>query len=483
MSTYGNPFKRTYKAVSFILILLPLFFSCSFISFEKLHISSNISDYGDSLNEPYVRIDFSIEPIRRTIEEITVLKNTNKAVQTDFIWSGNSLYIKPHTEWENGVFYSLSMDGRAEMQDGRSYKVFFNTYFYYGGNTNYLKLQSYEPEKESTVQNQTPIVLHFNKSVNRNSFYESFNIKPSLAYSVLFEENDTKITITPNNQWPINTVYVWSIKNLKAEDSYPLYPADEYRFFTPINIEHPYILDVCPVTKISNGFHFETGTDIDSHIRRKDAIGFIFSKQPDYDSLLSAFGIKPSLKGYIIPDTADTKRYIYIPQENYTIKERYCIRVSTVLTDTFGLPMVNTFEKFFTSADVFLSVSEIKINNISVPFGPKDTAPITDIVMHSPSLIISIRFSTTISDTPAIIKALSLTPVFPATADSPVIRYVSWDPTKTQTEITWENCSYNGQGIDNFYTLTIPGTKSGITNGLGDYMEDTVCAHIRFPKQ
>lgn len=467
--------------IMFFLLLLHT--SCSFITFERLHIRTNVSEYGCILNEPSIRVDFSIEPVHRSIEEITALKAANKAVQADFEWNGSSLYIKPHKGWEKGRAYTLTLDGNAEMKDKRFYKVFSDNYFYYGSTTDYLILQSYEPQKEATIQNKEPLVLLFNKSVNRNSFHDVFNITPSLAYSVLFEENDTKITITPQNTWPINGVYTWSIKNLKAKDGYPLHPGDTYRFFTPTDSEHPTVISVCPVTQTLAGFQFDTGTNIDLHIREKKAIGFIFSKQPDYDSLRSAFSIEPSLKGYLLPDPDDKKRYIYIPQENYGIHERYRIKISTSLTDTTGLPLVREFEKFFTSADEFLTISEIKINNMPVAFGPKHTAPITDIHMSAEPLTVSIRFSTAISDTPALIKNISLSPVFPATANSPHVESVHWDPTGTETTTIWKNFSYNSPGIDNFYTLTIPGTKSGITNGSGSYMEDTICAHIRFPKQ
>jgi hypothetical protein len=87
---------------------------------------------------------------------------------------------------------------------------------------------------------------------------------------------------------------------------------------------------------------------------------------------------------------------------------------------------------------------------------------------------ITLKFSLPFSPEAMVGAALeiALDPWFPLSISSAVLKAVSWSSEDTLL-LEWEGLEPGLPGEPHFYRLTVPGGKSGITNGRGSHMKDT----------
>jgi hypothetical protein len=460
---------------------------CGFATFEQLDISSNLGERDDVLDDAFLRVDFSISPDHESVEKLFSLRAAGEATDAEFLWADRVLSIRPRDGWIKGRQYSCSLSGKILMGDGRTYTSDFIRFFYYMDPSGSIGVSSFSPGNDSFVGANDPLVIRFSKPVDISSFTEKFSLSPDREKKTVFSTDGTVATVIPLSGWQINTVYTWSLTDLRSADGYGLSQSYSNRFRSSETIAYPEVLSVCPVS-VTNGVYLYLPGSIDGVVRNMDAIGVVFSNAIDASSAISALTIEPSIKGYSIADPSNADRIVFIPQEPYNTESRYRLEIAATAKSSDGLALREPYTCFFTSGNQWLSVTDILLDGTDNIVSSVGADPIAEHTMIAPvtpgddyEITVAVSFSSAINEEKknAVVKAIQVSAYFPATADIPYLTMVSWNPGNTVVTMRWKNFSASSSTISNYYTVKITGGTSGVTNGRGEFLKEDACVFFK----
>ncbi len=469
-----------------LLLLLPLLiYSCSFIEFKDLEISFNISENQRYFSKNYISIDFSYTPKTTDNEKCIVLKENEKAVNIDITWKENYCLINPSEGWKKGLPYELTVQGTVYTKDNGNYKVDYARYFTYGDKEKLFKLTSVSIKDGTTISEKTPIEFTFNKEINQVSFNENFKLSPHVEYETIF--NNNKVTIAPLENWQINTFFEWNFENLKSNENYYINKKNSGFFKTPDDTEIPYVVSTDIVSIFENTYTW-LNRDL-SLIVNGQAIGFIFSKSMDYDSIRNSLTFSPALKGDLIklPDS-DDKKFIYIPSADFKLDTQYKMLLSTNAKDNNGHTLKEEFIKLFKSANNYITINKIyqehsqQGTDDTIIYDGQDASIINTIELPTGQnkISITIELSTPIEAEFKYIaeNSINISLVFPNTESNPSISSISWNSTNDKMRIDLKDLSKGNQDRPVYYKINITGGENGIKNKSGEYMKESLCVNF-----
>ncbi len=470
----------------FLLLLLPFFiFSCSFIEFNDIELSFNISENQRFFSKDNLRIDFSYTPKTTDNEKCIVLKENEKAINIDIKWKEKYCLIKPSEGWKNGVPYELTVQGTVYTESNGNFKVDYTRYFTYGDKSKLFILSSVSINDGTNISEKTPIVYNFNKEINQVSFIENFKLSPHIDYETLFQKN--KVTIIPLENWPINTFFEWSFENLKSSDNYFINKKNSGFFKTPDDTEIPYVVSTDIVSIFDDSYTW-LNRDL-SLIVNGQAIGFVFSKSMDYDSIKNSLTFSPSLKGDLIKlANSDNKKFIYIPSADFKIDTQYKMLLSTNTKDTNGHTLKEEFIKLFKSANSYISVNKIFLEHFqsatedTILYDGQDASIINTIELPTGQnkISVTIELSTPIEPEFKNIaeNSVNISLVFPNTESNPSVSSIKWNLTGDKMTIDLKDLSKGTQDRPVYYKINITGGENGIINKSGEYMKESLCVNF-----
>jgi len=464
---------KTWNKILLILLFIGSMCACKpLITFEYLEITCSVEERQFYYFEEYIHIYFSHKPDKNDVEKKIRLYEDGSAIMLDYTWNGQAITLRPYFNWQKGQSYSLELQGMLKMDDNRTYTAHLYRSFIYGEDGNSFELILNDLHDDI-------LTFQFSKPVLITSFNERFIITPFAEYNTDFTENNSTIIISPKSGWSSNTTYSWSIKNMISADGY-LMKKDFSGLFNGIyDTEQPILEFVCPVDYDISDSLWYTTFELDNNLLEKQAIGFLFSKPMDEAFVVGGVNFSPSISGYFIKET--DMRFIFIPNDFYQLQREYRITISDSIKDTSGLPLYEQQYIFFTTANQFLSVSNITFDDNTLM--PTD-GTIINYSMIPPLLPINpvqlkttIDFSTNIpqENQNAAVSSISLNVLFPDSANNPTLVSAYWSDGGSRLSIEWSGFTISSSIIENYYMLKVSSGQNGVKNRVNEYLEEDVC--------
>jgi hypothetical protein len=465
--------KTKNRIVPITLFSLLLCYCNPFITFEYLDITCSIGEKQDYYADEYVHINFSHKPDKHDVEKKIHLYADGSTVMVDYEWNDSSVSLRPHLLWQKGQFYSLDLQGALKMDDERTYTARLYRTFTYGEEGNAFELLSDE-------LHENILTFQFSKPVLITSFYEKFSLTPFADYHTDFSIDGNIVTISPKNGWSSNTIYSWSIKNMISTDGYLMKKEYSGLLNGITDIKQPILELVCPVDYDISGSIWYTAYTLDNHLLEDQAIGFSFSKPMDEASVAAGISFFPSINGHFVKETE--LRFVFVPNDRYQLSREYRITVSDTIKDSSGLALYEPQYLYFTTANQFLQVTEITFDDNINPM-PTDGTIINYSMMPPVSSSDPVQIKTVINFSTVIpaenrynaVNAISLSVLFPDSANSPLPVSAYWSDGGSRLSIEWSSFTISSGDIKNYYILKVGGGQNGVKNQANEYLEGDVC--------
>jgi hypothetical protein len=458
--------------------------SCTLVTFDKESVSCSLSESQTWFSGDCIQFCFSSEPDRSQAEQDISLQSDSKPVEIRFNWNGSTLSVCPSAAWNKGKLYRITFDGSVSIKNS-SVQVSILRSFTYGNSEDAFCVDN---ESAVTLPDTcaSPLSFSFNRALDETSFLDNFSLSPSCSTVITFTGNKTKAVITPSERWELNTIYRWTLQNIQTADGYYLQKPVSGIFTAVSDTELPELLEVCAVSDTSTDADWLTGRGLDNVIREKQPVGFIFSKSMDIDSVTNGITFSPSISGYMKVVNDACTQFIYIPDTEYRIKQKYTLTAAASIYDKNMLTLYKKYTYTFTPASEYLTVTSMTVNGTSVSLPDEEAIPCT--ISKNPEdayeLTIKCGFSSEINkeQRKAAADCAGLSLLFPLTSVSPVQIKSSWNNTGTILTLTWENFTPSTASVRTYYSFKLTGGNGGLTNGRGEYMEKDVCVTIE-PKE
>ena len=469
-----------------------VFFSCTIVDFTTDYVRCLPSSNDNVFFDEYAVFTFSSEIDKYRAQECISIKYGSVSDNVNFVWDKNTLYAKPQDGWVGGRIYQIMIDGTMQKYNGDSFSVYNKSTVLYGDPACSFSLVS-APSAIVDASEHESLVFEFNKAIRKADFEKTFSILPSKNYRIVPTNNNTIFTVYPKDIWDINTVYTWKIKSIRSEDGWEIQKEYQNTFATVKDIEKPILESICPVSDIdSNAVWYTEITDIDGLIKSKEPIGFIFSKSMNYASIKSGISFSPSISGYFLKDRDSDKKFIYVPEDFYTIGQEYLITISETVQDMHGISLHEKVKKTFHPYEDYLKIGRLSFDGNTVydnpSYNPMLAIPTTvnqTVTANTEGTYnlnnVQIDFSDTVGyeNTAAINNMITLSLLFPLSSKAPIKYSVMWNAGYTGIIISWTNITQSTTDIDTYYTLKITGGKNGIQTSNGQYLKDDVCLIIK----
>lgn len=464
-------------SVPVAIALIGCFCSCAIATFESLDITSNVVSYGQTIEGESVWIDFSGMPEKKCVEGLIELTCGGSSVECAYAWEGSRVLVSPKASWLKDRKYRIALSGTVWLDDGRRYEASFERFFYWSSSNGFLAVNGTSPSMDAEVSPRESLVVSFNKPIDVNSFLGAFSIKPFCNTRFVFSDDNRTVTIEPVSGWSLNEVYTWSFDDILSNDENPLSMPFESRFLSPVDVTIPEVIAVCPVTIGTDVNAFDESVSIDGHLVDDQPFGVVFSEEMSPLSAISALSIEPSIKGYFLKDGASAMRYVFQPLEPYEAGVRYTLRVATSAADALGLTMRLERTFLFTSLNRHLRVLSVTMDDEAgiEDIGDPDRAYSHALVGDAIGIRICFESSIGSECRETVVDKIRVSPLFPSTASSPCLIAARWEDGAKALSMEWKGFTRGVGDIDAFYSLSIVGGRSGVTDGRGQYMEDDVC--------
>lgn len=328
------------KITAFCFVLLStLLFSCADLIIPELKVE-NISH-----DDKCITIRFSNTINQNLAIEAFTLKRDSENQNGTFSFNDSEMIFTPNNKIQEGFHYIVTITTQAEDIYGSSLMLPYVYNFSTKGENGTPEIQSITPEDETVFETAvTQIQITFTKAIKKESFQNSFSLKPSVTYKTDWSQDQKSVTVTFDKPLENSTRYTVTIsKSLQDTDNNFLANQFTSIFTNNQNLETPlYTLysktDTESVELLSTDI-----LSVNENLRTDSYLYLDFSKEIEVDKFSSYFSIKPSLSYSIEPDY-HTNKAIKITFSNKAEwdKEQYLITIKKGITDTFSNPTSET---------------------------------------------------------------------------------------------------------------------------------------------
>ena len=462
-------------------VLPLLLFSCALISFDEYGVSCSRNPAARYFEGERIDFSFNCDVVHYYAEQAVTIKSGNHRYDAEYVWDGRSLSVKPEAGWIRGKPYLVSIDGLMHTENDASFQAYAVCAFIYGNEADRFFALSL-PERRYDTDLQTKLVFSFNKKIEESQFEKAFSLSPAAEYSTALSDDGKTVVVSPSPNWKMNTTYAWTVKRLFSSDGFEMQETLSNTFSTKEDPENPALAALCPVTDMSPDAPWLTDIPLDKNISEKQAIGFVFSKPMDFDSVKDAVSISPPISGYMIRCGDSSERFLFVPEEHYKSGVEYTLSISASAQDKNGMPLFEKYIHCFYAADVHFSVIGLLLDADAV--SDFSGGCIKHVFYKNADgdgeLTAHILFSHALADDflTAAANAVTASLLFPFTSSSPVKTAVFWNEDRTRLTVTWTRFTVSTSDVLSYYRLKIAGGPSGITDGRGGYMEKDICINL-----
>jgi len=420
-----------------------------------------------------VTVSFNTGMVKNS-ENVLQVTSDNGVMKGDLLWDGNNLHFIPVPGWTAGIRYTLSLSGTVRSIDGRELRIEHFVSFYAVNSNDPPALENHYPADGGSIgTGDTVLEFYFSRPMDRLSTESALTIEG--IGNKIFEwlNEDKKLKVIPDKALSPWVSYRWNLRETaKSSDGVPLAKTYSGYFTTDIDRILPRVTSVFPVLN-SGGSWYPTGANIETGLASGQGIAVEFNK-PMGDNALRSVRIEPSLTGRT--EYLSEKSIVYIFTRDPEPETAYTLIVSADTRDSEGLKTGDEYRITFTPDIPFLNILSFSagvssnFNNIS----PNMTIPV-QIESGTDKLSFYIRFSLpfTTEEKQNAAQRIILTPFFPRTLAPAALQYVNWI-NNDRIHMEWEGLKKGESGVSHYYKLTIPGGKSGVTNGMGMYMKEDI---------
>lgn len=456
-----------------ILLIFTVIIACGFIDLRPIRYSVKpygLDDVLDNADSPLI-VSFDTEMIKKDAESVIQVYSDHGAVRGDFHWNDNSLYFVPVSGWTAGIKYTLTINGSIRSRDGRELRIQHFVSFYAINKEAPPVLEKHYPaDGESVGTNNFILELHFSTPMDRLSVESSVSIDGIGNKSFEWSDEDKVLKVAAEKTLAVWSSYNWSLKeSAKSTNGVPVPKQYSGSFTTNLDQLLPEVVRVYPVS-FSYGSWSATGAEIETGLALGEGIAVEFNKAMD-ESVLRSTRFEPSLSGRT-EMLADNK-LVYIFTRNPEPETLYTLIISGDTKDTEGLKIGKEYRISFMPDIPYLKVLSFKEGNnpaIENSFSGI-VLPIT-VEEGTGKAVFSIRFSLPLNNEEKqnITQRIILSPFFPKTLPPAALQFVDWF-SNDRVLMRWEGLEAGNDEEKNYYKLTIPGGRGGISAG-GLYMKE-----------
>lgn len=476
------------------LTCLVLLGSCAVIDLRPIGVQTIPGEPYEVLADYYtpVVLIFDTEMDKTVTQQVISVSFSGGGVEGDLRWQGNTLSFTPAAGWIAGRRYTLSLTGEIYSLDGRELRLAQYLPFFAVTRAELPGLASFSPADGASVgvtaEEGGVVILNFSLPMDRRSVEEGFSLDVVGDKKFEWDGDDRILRIssdTPLSPW---TTYHWSLDQALSREGAPLAKPAAAQFTTDLDRSHPLVLEVFPLLRSdppgtqpsSPGSELflpwvRTGAGMENGLGSGQGIGVQFNKPMDEESMRKAVRTEPSLSGNV--EILSPASLVYVPDRDPECETRYTLIVSGDTRDKSGLRMGRDFIGYFTPDIPFLRIPSLSVNG--QPPAAVDDGDISLYYAFPQEGItgitgITLEFSLPFSQEAMVnaVLGISLDPWFPASIGSAVLKAAAWSSENTLF-MEWEGLEPGTPEEPHFYRLTIPGGKSGITNGGGSYIKNT----------
>lgn len=469
-----------------LLLLLFIVFlsSCGFVDLRPIGLTIEPEKADSVLPGQYspVILKFDTEMEKDDAEGIMQISSDMGSVRGDKFWNNNHLYFVPVQGWTAGVRYTLSLTGTIRSVDGRDMRIGRYVSFYAINKNTPPVLEWYSPTNgESTGTNNVVYEFHFSCSMDKPTVESALTLDGTGNKKYEWSSDDKILKIITDKALSPWTAYRWNLKDTaKSIYGVPLPESYSGYFITDLDRTLPQVLDVYPVL-LTDGCWYPTGADIETGLRPGHGVAVLFNK-PMGENALRSMRFDPSLTGRAEYLSEDSIVYIFTRDPEPDLI--YTLTVSGDTRDTEGLKIGSDYRINFAADIPYLDILSIKINDLSVydDFSFLNNVIPANINSATGQLFISIQFSLMFDfeEQQNMPQKINLTPFFPRSLAPVALHYLNWN-SEDRLHLSWEGLKASDD-IPNYYKLTIPGGKGGISPYSGIYMKEDFIIYIEVIK-
>ncbi|MDR2842916.1 MAG: hypothetical protein LBV52_06915 [Spirochaetaceae bacterium] len=471
--------------------------SCEFADLRTINVSVT-PDTSDVILSDYkspVSVNFDTAMKKKETESMLSVTYYDGHVEGDMYWKDNSLVFVPVKGWLPGVRYALNISGVAYAVDGREIYLSFFVTFFAVNNSEAPYIINYEPADGASVgvTKETGACLHFvfSQGMNRRSVEDSFTINGFTGKEFSWNEGSTELFVTSKEKQNAWTAFSWKVgKDSLSCEGVPIVKETSGQFITDIDIKIPKVENVFPVLKMENensGYNWiPSGLEIADGLGPFQGIAVEFSKSMDPVSVNGCIKFEPPLSGTV--DIIAPNTIVFIPTGFPASEVHYKLIVSAGTKDMFGLKIENEYKTEFVPDIPFLKIEKFKFQ------GTRDTVILEDDINNEgyysvyvssvlKKVLCEIVFSvpiTTIQEKADIVRNIRFETFFPSSLSAVALTNAYWLPygTNKVLHLEWEGLLAGSLQNPNYYKLYIPGGTSGVSNGEGSYLRDSLTIYL-----
>ena len=483
------------KIICFCILIF--FTGCGFVDLREIGLATIPSEPYTILDsdDSHVILRFNTAMLEKETESVIQITSPSGSVEGDLRWKGNELHFIPASSWMKGIRYVLKISGTVYSKDGRD--------FYFSRELPFFALSDYPlpylvssdpPDGASTIAfspEETMLRLEFSLPMNRQSTLAALNCDSFDPAKTEWSDDDRVLSVKPLNPLSAWTAYRWSVSDKAlGREGTPLAKTVSGRFITDKDNVFPEIIGVIPLIPAENdsylwGSWMPVDVSLENGLGRGQSIGVKFNKPMDVEKLRNALSFDPALPGRTAVVASD--RVVYVPDRNPDPETFYTLKISGEVKDTRGLKMGSDYSVIFKSDIPFLRVYSLILEDKPTEiFEPEKNTIFPVMVEEADDGVIRfvLRFSTPLSVEAKIdaVSRISLTPFFPGHLGTMSIRSVRWIGSD-RVRMEWNGAECGKDNEPHFYKLSLPGGRTGISNGEGSYLREEIYYYFEAVKK
>jgi hypothetical protein len=487
-----------------VCIIAVMIISCGFMDLRPISYELTPREQNTVLETSDAAISISFETKmdngNQKIEKLINVTSLDGNVECDINWEGNTVYYRPLKGWTSGLRYTFKIDGEIEAEDGRKDTASASVSFFALSDDDPPRISECTPKDGGvlaiTTERSAKLRFVFSKDMDTRSVEDSFSIEG--IRDLEFKWTTKNEMVVTGKQFDVWKYYTWSLKKgAKSAEDIPTTKAYSGTFTIDIDRTLPAVKKIYPVFKnemllgggynwqSSGAYWYNSGVKNNPLLGYKQAIAIEFTKVMDNDSVSNCVSIEPSLSGTV--EKFSSKTIIFILNNETEPEKEYTLKISADTKDVYGLKMTDEKQIRFKSDLEFLKITKIAFNgtevasddnnkslssmNVSANTNQSDKLFPIDFTFSQP---FSIQNKT---DMPT---KITFTPYFPSLPAIPQIK-IHWT-SEMNLSCHWDNIEYGDDDIPHYYKLTIPGGQSGINNGQGSYLKESISIIVEVKK-
>ena len=339
---------RTLGIFIFVFILLFLF-SCDILRNGVFEVSG--WNPGDGYHDPSlieVRLVFSLEPDRNSVERSFLLSENGQTLSGHFSWKGNTMIFTPASPLAANKDYLITLKTDAQDTKGLNLEKQFEAAFTTRPGTGRPFPIASTPEDGGVItESRGRVELLFSAPMNRSSL-QHLSFYPSVSGVWALEQHNCLAVFTPSENWTNGRSYRLNIGGETADEKETETGREQALHFSAgIDLDAPELLYAC-VIDINNTvvavLCADDGTTAENAGWEKDyKLGLKFSEPVEVMSVTSALNCEPSLGMVCQMPSGFTDFPVYNFTDLPVFDALYSITLGKTVRDRAGNTMENKF--------------------------------------------------------------------------------------------------------------------------------------------